>query len=622
LKKPSFPSRRTLGFIALLAVTLALAMVLGWTALAAQIDEYGYDWMFRLNPPAAARPHCLILAIDDASFSAMGGVRAYRTMLAKALELLAPAQPKVVAIDMVLADKEDAPEDDRLLRAMQATKNLVLVAHLQGGRWEDPIEDFRRTATALGHDRADELSRDGVTRAIPLEERTEHERHWALAVEAFRLSQGQRILESPDDLQIGNEVIPARRTPDSDRALRVLFVRNSIPQISLQELAEKPELAARFSGQVVFIGVTSISATYDRVATPDGQGRIPGVEVHAQLFETLERGQFPPDASNLAVLSFCVAVAIIAGLIFAFLSGWRAYTAAAALLIAVSATPFYLFRQGIVFPVFAPYATAWLTAIAAATYYHFVIRRALRQAETQRQHYQQAIHFVTHEMRTPLTAIQGSSELMGRYNLSEEKRKQMSEMINQESKRLARMIQTFLDVERLSDGQMELKREAFEVREIVEACLARARPLAERKDIRIVTEALEGGLEGDRELMEYALYNLLTNAVKYSPPDTQITVACRLESGHLRLSVQDQGIGMEAKELRQIFQKFYRTKRAEASGEVGTGIGLSIVEQIVQHHGGKMEVTSQPGQGSCFTVVFAARARTPLAHARGSEPRP
>jgi signal transduction histidine kinase len=194
-------------------------------------------------------------------------------------------------------------------------------------------------------------------------------------------------------------------------------------------------------------------------------------------------------------------------------------------------------------------------------------------------------------------------------------------MINQESKRLARMIQTFLDVERLSDGQIELKGEAFEVREIVQICVARARPLAERKNIRIVAEALDGNLEGDRELMEYAIYNLLTNAVKYSPPDTQITVTCRLEAGKLRLSVQDQGIGMDAKELRQIFQKFYRTKRAEASGEAGTGIGLSIVEQIVQHHGGKMEVTSQPGQGSCFTVVFAARSRASRLLAV-TEPRP
>jgi signal transduction histidine kinase len=623
LKKPSLPSRRTLGYIAILAVTLALAIALGWTALAAQIDEYGYDWMFRLHPPAPVPTHCLILAIDDATHEAMGGVRAYRKMLADALELLAPAQAKVVAIDMVLADKEDSTVDDRqrherLRRAMQSTRNLVLATHLQGGLWENPLDDFRRAAAALGHDRADELSRDGVTRQIPLEERTDQERHWALALETFRLAHGQQILESPGDLQIGSEVIPAARTSDSDRALRVLFSRDSIPQISLKEHADKPELAARFRGQAVFVGVTSISATYDRVATPFAQGRIPGVEVHAQLFETLERGQFLTDASNLGVLGFCLAAGVIAGLIFAFLSGLPAYATAGALLLAAHATPFLLFRQGIVFPFFAPLASAWLTAIAAASYQHFVVRRALRLAETERHRYQQAIHFVTHEMRTPLTAIQGSSELMGRYNLSDEKRKQIAEMINLESKRLARMIQTFLDVERLSDGQMELKREAFDVREIVESCLDRVRPLAERKDIRLVAESLDGALEGDRELMEYAVYNLLTNAVKYSPPDTQITVGCSLKGAQLRLSVQDQGIGMDAKELRQIFQKFYRTKRAEASGEVGTGIGLSIVEQIVHHHGGKMEVTSQPGQGSCFTVLFAARARTPLPHGRGS----
>ncbi len=245
-----------------------------------------------------------------------------------------------------------------------------------------------------------------------------------------------------------------------------------------------------------------------------------------------------------------------------------------------------------------------------------MVRRALRTSETERKRYQQAIHFVTHEMRTPLTAIQGSSEMMGRYNLSEEKRKQMSEMINQESKRLARMIQTFLDVERLSDGQMELKREQFMMREIVEACLARVRPIGERKSIRIRADVLEGGVTGDRELMEYAVYNLLTNAVKYSGPETEITVLCIPQGDQLRLSVQDQGIGMDAKELRQIFQKFYRTKRAEASGEAGTGIGLSIVEEIVQHHGGRMEVTSEPGKGSCFTMVLPAllrASRTPVA---------
>jgi signal transduction histidine kinase len=607
LKKPS-PNKRTWGYAAVVAVTLATAIVLGWTGFAAQIDDDAYDVMFRLDPPVFKTAHSAILAIDDATFGAMGGVRAYRNMLARALELLEPAEPKVVAIDMILADREDEPEDDLLSRVMQSTKNLVLVAHLQNGAgWEDPLDRFRSAAAALGHDRADEFSRDGVTRQIPLELRAGLERHWALALETFRLARGERILESPGDLQVGTETIPAPRS--TDRALRVLFTRQLPPEISLLELTKDPKLAENFRGKTVFIGVTSISASYDRVATPLGLGRIPGVAVHAQLFETLENGRFLTSASNLATLALALAAGVLAGLVFALLSGWRAYGTAGILLAAVTAIPFLLFREGVVFPFFMPLASAWFTAVAAASYQHFVVRRALDRAETERRHYQQAIHFVTHEMRTPLTAIQGSSELMGRYALPEEKRKQIAEMINQESKRLARMIQTFLDVERLSDGQMELRRETFEIGQIVEVCVARARPLAERKNIRILTETLEGSIDGDRELMEYAIYNLLTNAVKYSPADTQITVGCRLEGAQLRLSVQDQGIGMDAKELRQIFQKFYRTKRAEASGEAGTGIGLSIVEQIVQHHGGRMEVSSQPGHGSCFTVVFAARSR-------------
>jgi signal transduction histidine kinase len=545
----------------------------------------------------------------------MGSQREYRTILANGLELIAAAHPSVVGIDMVLADKAVSTEDDPLERAMHATKNLVLVTHLADERWENPLPRFAQWAAAVGHDKADELSRDGVTRQIPLEARTATERHWALALEAFRLARGERILESPEDIQIGSETIPAARTDEGDRSLRVLYSPDPTPEISIKELKDKPELAARFTDKTVFVGVTSDTSTYDRVATPWGKvrGRIPGVEVHAQLFETLERGKFLVDASNLSVASFCLAAGIVAGLIFVLLNGWPAYLTAGALLIAAHVTPFLLFRKGIVFPYFAPMACAWLTVAAAASYQHFVVRRALRASETERKRYQQAIHFVTHEMRTPLTAIQGSSELMGRYNLSEEKRKQMTEMINQESKRLARMIQTFLDVERLSDGQMELKHEQFTAKELVEACVERVRPLGERKNIRVSTGQLQGVLEGDRELMEYAVYNLMTNAVKYSGSGTQVTVTGRTEGDRVRISVDDQGIGMDAKELRQIFQKFYRTKRAEASGEKGTGIGLSIVEQIVHHHGGKMEVTSQPGQGSCFTAILPA-------HSRASQP--
>jgi two-component system phosphate regulon sensor histidine kinase PhoR len=233
------------------------------------------------------------------------------------------------------------------------------------------------------------------------------------------------------------------------------------------------------------------------------------------------------------------------------------------------------------------------------------VRRQLSRSESERSRYQQAIHWAAHEMRTPLTAIQGSSEIMTRYNLPDAKRNQLSEMIHSESKRLARIIQTFLDVERLADGQMELKREPFTAAEIVDARMKRAAPLAERKKIALALDTEVGSaILGDRERMEYAFYDLLTNAVKYSPSETEIHVFSEISDGELHLAVRDQGIGMDSKEIKNIFKKFYRTKQAEASGETGTGIGLSIVEQIVLQRGAKIDVTSEPGKGLNFTIVL------------------
>ena len=582
-------------------------MLAGWTFVAAEIDNYAYDLMLRLSPDYAAESSgAVVLAIDDATYNSMGGVRRYRTMLAQALDYLVAAPPKVVALDVILADRGDPVEDARLASAMQRTHNLVLAADLVKDGWEEPMASFRPFAAAVGHIYADEESRDGVTRQITLEQQAHHQRRWALALEAFRLARGGRLVESPDDLEIAGVSIPAPRR-NGARPLRIRYAHDGVPTISLKDFLTKPTLAAQLKDKVVFIGVTSLTDARDRVVTPDG-GHIPGVEIHAQVFQTLARGRFLREASNMLVLGFCAAVGIAAAAIFLLLTGWQAYWFAALLLGSAHIAPFLFFGRGIVFPYFAPVAVAWLTVSGAASYQHFIVRRKLLMSEAERNRYQKAIHFVTHEMRSPLTAIQGSSEMLGRYNMDEEKRKQMAGMINMESKRLARMVQTFLDVERLSEGQMELTKETFALGDLAQVCIERARPLAENKNIVIACQPLpESTMQGDRELMEYAFYNLLNNAIKYSPIDTTVSVSGRQTAQQLSLSVSDQGIGMDEKELKSIFKKFYRTKRAEATGEAGTGIGLSIVDQIVTHHGGRIDVTSTPGKGSCFTMVLPAR---------------
>jgi signal transduction histidine kinase len=596
--RKQWPGRVTLGYLSILGVAFAVSMVAGLSTLAEGMEGSAYDWMFRVQPPAPVQPSSIILAFDEQTFRATGGMRNLRRTLADTLIRLQRNQPAVVAIDIALPDSGDPVDDEALERALASTPNLVLGSDvLPGGeKWEDPLPSFRRYAKALGHVHA---SPDPVNRKIPLEVVAGHDRRWAMALEAYRLRMGIPVIEeSLHSLDVGSINIPARR--ESGRALYIRYA-DGIPRVSASNLSF-PEA----KDKVVFIGITAQTAAHDRLMTPFGT-MMTGVEIHAQAYETISRGKFLTPASPTAVVAVCLLFTIAAGATFAFLSGWPAYLVAFALLVAAHSIPHLAFAKNSIFPYLAPVWAAWLSVFAAAAWQYFVVRRQLRKSESDKARYQQAIHFVTHEMRSPLTAIQGSSELMGRYNLNEAKRKQMAEMINSESKRLARMIQTFLDIERLTDGNMEIRSEVFDTVDVLRPCLERARPLAERKQIEFRVEDFETStLNGDRELMEYAIYNLLTNAVKYSPAETIVTVSVNRDHNFLRMSVRDQGIGMDEKELRNIFQKFYRTKKAEASGEAGTGIGLSIVEQIVHHHGGRMEVTSTPGKGSCFTMVIPA----------------
>lgn len=623
MRRPRLPE---IGYVAALAACSVVAIVAGWTAPGVQLDNDVHDFLFRLTARPAGPSKAVLLAIDEPTLAALGGMRRLRSIVAHGLERAAPARPKAVVVDLILADPGEPEEDARLEAAFARTDNLVLASNLVAGDWEDPLARFARQARAIGHVHADPDPLDNVTRRIPLEKATRRERRWAVALEAFRLVRGAAaVLESPEGLELAGTFIPARRTGDASRSMPIRYFARpeeapaSLPLVSVLELERRPETLERLREKVVFLGLTAQSAPGDRHATPHGGGRqLPGVEIHASAFETMARGDFLRPVPDSLVLLACLGIGAAAGLIFALLSGWGAYLSAALLLLAVHVVPAGLFPAGLLFPYAAPLATAWLTVAGAATYQHFVVRRLLRKAEAARNRYQQAIHFVTHEMRTPLTAIQGSSELMGRYALSEDKRRQLAQMINAESKRLARMIQTFLDVERLSEGQMELKREPFAVATIIESCLERVRPLAERKRIALRRgEIADAEMLGDRELMEYAVYNLLNNAVKYSPPETDITISARRDNQRLRLSVQDQGIGMDETELKHIFRKFYRTRRAEASGEAGTGIGLAIVEQVVSHHGGRIEVTSKPGAGSCFTLVLPAAVPAGKARPRG-----
>jgi signal transduction histidine kinase len=609
--------------LALLVLASALiGVAVSWTSFGQQFDKYAYDFLFRLEPPHPWQPTSIILAIDEKTILKYGYPSGVRTALADGLERIQPAHPAAVAVDITLDEPgDDKAIDAQLQRAFSRTRNLVLSCALlpDGSGWDDPSPLFRNYAVSVGQTHAALDTYDGVSRNLILEKIAGRDRRWALALAAYSAAANANIVESPDDLTIGPIFIPsairdeqhqrATRALTDQRMIRIRYVPPSmghVPQVSIADLDKNPALASRFAGKVVFAGVTDLTAVQDRWMTPISSSIVmPGVEIHANAYETIARQMFLTDASPLVVLPVSLALAACAGLIYAFAGGWIANVFALLVFLSTQFIPAISFAHSVVWPWLPGTLAVLLATASAAAWRHLLVRRELVQAEHEKTRYQHAMQFVTHEMRTPLTAIQGSSELISRYgSMPEAKRTQMADLINSESKRLAQMIETFLSVERISFGQMELKQERFPVLELVERCAARARALANNKQIEIEISAIPpDNLIGDRELMEYAVYNLLTNAVKYSPPQTRVIVFGEDSKGdRLHLSVQDEGIGMDKKEVGRIFEKFYRTKKAEQSGEMGTGIGLSIVRQIVTEHGGTIHVESEPGKGSKFTL--------------------
>jgi signal transduction histidine kinase len=216
---------------------------------------------------------------------------------------------------------------------------------------------------------------------------------------------------------------------------------------------------------------------------------------------------------------------------------------------------------------------------------------------------------VTHELRTPLTAIQGMSEVLAQFDVDDDRRREMHLAINDEAKRLSLMITEYLDISKLESGAQPLRLTAVRIGSLVERVLLLLDPVAAQRQIRIVRQLALNlpGLLADADLITQALTNLIANAIKYSPVKTKIIIESRADEDTLIIDVTDQGYGIPAPSLARIFEKFYRVPRVEDADVPGTGLGLALVREIVELHGGRVTVKSELGIGSTFSV------RLPLA---------
>lgn len=214
------------------------------------------------------------------------------------------------------------------------------------------------------------------------------------------------------------------------------------------------------------------------------------------------------------------------------------------------------------------------------------------------------ISLVSHEMRTPLTAIQGMTELLAAYDVEPGRRREMNLAINDEVKRLTRMITGYLDITRLESGATEIRLSPVRAESLLERIMILLEPVAARRRIRLAGNfpADLPPFLADADLLSRAVENLVSNAIKYSPDGTTVTVSARAEEEYVALEVADHGYGIPEADLERVFDKFYRVPRVQDADVPGTGLGLALVREIAELHHGSVSVRSEVNQGSTFTL--------------------
>ncbi len=213
------------------------------------------------------------------------------------------------------------------------------------------------------------------------------------------------------------------------------------------------------------------------------------------------------------------------------------------------------------------------------------------------------VSIVAHELRSPLNTMRGFSELIRKGDLPMEEVVEFAEIITTEADRLNGVITKFLDINRIESGRTEIQRVPFKLHEVINNVLRVNMPLAEQKQMHVETDIPTNTtpIVGDPELIGQVFLNLFSNAVKYSEANKTIKIEVREGKDEMYVEVEDQGYGISESAQEKLFSKFFRaTDDARVRNNVGTGLGLAFIKEIIDKHEGKIGVKSQLNVGSTF----------------------
>jgi PAS domain S-box-containing protein len=217
---------------------------------------------------------------------------------------------------------------------------------------------------------------------------------------------------------------------------------------------------------------------------------------------------------------------------------------------------------------------------------------------------------MSHELRTPLNAIIGFSDLMtrGKGGSLNEKHQRFMGHIQQAARHLLQLINDILDLSKIESGRVEIEQQEFVILEALNEVLPVITPLAMNKSIEVSTSVPAAlTVYAERIRFKQILFNLLSNAVKFTPEHGRVTVECSASPERIEIAVSDTGVGIPLEEQQSIFEEFHQAGPTTRGVKEGTGLGLAITRRIVELHGGRISVESEPGKGSRFMFTLPVR---------------
>lgn len=590
-------------------VRAALALVLGWTiATFVNLDFLEFYFMDQRqlwSPNAKTSNQIALVGLENTTVRATGG-RPSLTLYTEAIKKIAESKPRHIVF--MLKPNEIVAKDSEKLefaKVAQETDLIIGIDDLPDSGQELPTPlpppfDKVKVGSFPSTKDASLFAKDGVSRRVIVEYEERPTLHQRFAKE------------------INQTVAEDYRGLFKFLESKQLFVRyhptGFYPVIPLIDVAEGEVTEDAFKDKIVLIGVDSREFANDYVRTPLSKEILSMslLEFQANALDTLILDQAPKKIQGRATTLMTIFLILITAYIM--LEATPIIGISGLLLMMIS----YLAFSLLVF-----IAIGWMLPVAMPLLgvfmcYYILIPYRLVQENKKGFEYEQRnrllteveelksnfLRMMSHDLKTPLSRILGMAQIIGQEasNLSAAQTKAL-ESIKQYTLELSDFIGSVLSLTRIESKELKLQLKSRDINQILQTVADKCSDLAQRKNIELMLE-LEPmfSVKVDEDLMKQVFTNIVENAIKYSPTDSKILISTEETDHELVIQIADQGIGIQPDELSHIFDRFYRSEKVKNTETLGSGLGLHLAKYFVELHQGQIDVESELGKGSTFTV--------------------